>query len=115
MHHSSCAVCHPDQVIGVLAPVSAVLPSGATVDVDTDFPFGDDAIITVDATASSAAVPLRVRVPAWATAATLDGAPVANGTFASVACAAGAVTTVALSLAPAVRVEARPRGFSGGV
>ena len=53
-----------------------------------------------------------MRVPAWATAATVNGARAANGTWHSLACAAGAAECVAtIDFAPAVRVE---RGGAGG-
>lgn len=89
------------------------------VNVITDYPFGDSVTIKVTVpSTSTAAVPLQVRIPGWATAATLsassedDGfsplqAGLKNGTMASVAgcCKPGATTTVVLALNPAIVVE----------
>eukprot|EP00662_Eupelagonemidae_sp_cell21_P043791 gene43791-59714_t len=40
--------------------------AGAVITVDTDYPFGDDVTVTVNA--GAAAVPLRLRIPGWAAA-----------------------------------------------
>ncbi|MGW1346947.1 beta-L-arabinofuranosidase domain-containing protein [Kribbella sp. NPDC002412] len=49
-----------------------------SVDVATSYPFEDDITITVS---GSGVVPLNLRIPAWATDATVDGKPVAAGTI----------------------------------
>lgn len=60
------------------APAAAKLPSGATVEVDTTYPFGDDATVTVRAAAGT---PVYLRIPGWAVKATVNGAAAANGTL----------------------------------
>ena len=55
-----------------LAPISATLPSGVFVNVSGDYPFGDDVTITLcGLPAGALTFPLLVRVPGWATAATI--------------------------------------------
>ena len=103
-----------------LAPMSASLPGGVTVAVSGDYPFNDDVTISLSGLpAGPLAYPLYVRVPAWATAATLSingGAAAsvgsANGTMLRVAWsgAAGPAVTVTLHTNPAVRVEAHYNG-----
>ena len=91
------------------APLTARTPL-ATVDIATDYPFGDDATVTV--TPVGADVPVMLRIPAWATAATLSvngGAPVAlgaaNGTFFTSSTVGGVATTFDIAFNPAVRIE----------
>jgi hypothetical protein len=79
------------------------------VNVSTDYPFDD--VVTVTVTGATAGMPLYVRIPSWATAATLAvnggaAAPVggANGTMFKVA-APAATTTVVLDTAPTLRVS----------
>ncbi len=55
--------------VGVFAPGSAVLPHGSTITLDTVYPYGDVINVTLHATA---AMPLYIRVPQWATQATLS-------------------------------------------
>ena len=66
----------PDNGIAVslLGPVTATYPNGVTVSVSGDYPFEDDVTITVvNPNASiTSPVPLQVRIPAWATTATLS-------------------------------------------
>jgi hypothetical protein len=83
------------------------------VNVSTAYPFGDTVLISV--TGAPAGMPLRVRVPSWASAATLavDGGapvPVANGSLALVALAGGAETVLTLELRPEVRTVLRGGG-----
>lgn len=47
---------------------------------------------------------MKLRIPRWATRATVGGKPAANGTLFSVACAAGS-TAIAVDFAPIVVVE----------
>jgi len=87
-----------------------------TINVTTDYPFDDDVTVTLSGLpAGAVAFPLYIRVPSWASNATLSvagGAPApvgaANGTMLRVAWAgaAGPTATVALATNPAVRVSA---------
>ena len=92
----------------LLLPTTATVPigGGATVVVETDYPFGDTVTVRVRATA---AVTLHVRVPAWASRATasLNGAAhtkVAGGAYHTVQCTAGE-TAFVLELNPDIVVE----------
>jgi DUF1680 family protein len=110
--------------VGVFAPVSAVfpagssLPTGTRVEVNTRYPFGDTVEVVVDVPESdlTVQVPLHVRIPGWATQATMQsvhaagGTPVAHptleaGAMHTVLCSVGQKTTVTLQLNPAVQVE----------
>ena len=136
--------------IGVFAeakatfPAGRSVPAGTTVQVSTDYPFEDEVVVVVtvpppppsDRTPEGRSdgrrgVPLRVRVPAWATKATVAVAssatdendvagadadrasawpneaarPVEAGAMHYVMCLAGATTKVALTLNPEVTVE----------
>ena len=90
------------------APLSAVTPLGA-VTIATDYPFGDVATVTVTPSGSGA-LPVWLRIPSWASGATLsvNGAPPqplagSNGTF--FAAAAAGPTTFALAFNPQIRLE----------
>jgi len=94
-------------VVAVLAPVKAVLDD-LTIQVVTDYPFGDSLQIDVLVTGPSA-VPVYVRIPGWADAATVATAgsspePAANGTLYKVVCNKGA-TTISLELHPTIKIE----------
>ena len=97
-------------VIALIAPVVATLPKGK-VTIVTDYPFGDDVAITVDLTARTdnqapaADTPVHVRIPGWATKATVNGASAKNGTLHTVTAKAGATTSIKVEFAPEVRVE----------
>jgi len=86
------------------------LPSSgaaASIVVNTSYPFGDVATVTV---AAPVGTPVRLRIPGWAVGATVavnGGAPAAaaNGTFFLVA-QPSPNATFAVDFAPAVRVEA---------
>ena len=93
-------------VVASLVPSKATLPStvggGTTVAVDSKYPFGDTATITVTAKTATTAL---VRIPGWADAATVNGGKAGiNGTFFKVACSAGS-TTIKVALNPEIRVE----------
>ena len=92
-------------VVASLVPASITLPDwlggGGTVTTNSSYPFGDDATITADTKSSFA---LKVRVPGWATKATINGKPAPNGTLVTVACAAG-TTTVKVALNPELHFE----------
>ena len=96
-------------VVASLVPSVATLPEvGVTVTVESAYPFGDEANITVRSVHGTT---VRVRVPGWATAATVDGRAAANGTLFPVSIPGGMVpTTIAVALHPEVRVE---RGWGG--
>jgi hypothetical protein len=102
--------------VSILGPVSARLNNGVSINVTTEYPFDDDVTVTLTGLPAGAlAYPLYIRIPSWATNATLavnGGAPVpvgaANGTMLRVAWAgaAGPTATVVLATNPAVRVSA---------
>ena len=98
-------------VIAIIAPVVAKLPK-ATVEVVTDYPFGDTVAIAVDLSSgtnekntAAADTPVHIRIPGWATKATVDGSPAANGTLHSVMAKAGSKSTIKVDFSPEVRVE----------
>ena len=72
-------------VIAVIAPVKATLDDGSTVEIVTDYPFGD--LVTVNVELKKAAN-VHVRIPGWATKATVQGkAPTCGaGCLEAVAC-----------------------------
>ena len=90
-------------VIALIAPVTAKL-SKATVEVVTDYPFGDDVNIAVDVTGAKD-TPVHIRIPHWAIKATVNGAPAKNGTLHAVTAKAGAKTVFKVEFSPEVRVE----------
>lgn len=103
-------------VISLLGPVLATLPSGATVNVTGEYPFEDILTITVsNPSGASAPTPLYIRVPAWATQATVTvngGAPISvgskNGTVMSVpltGVSASGSYTVVFDTNPAIIVD----------
>eukprot|EP01062_Namystynia_karyoxenos_P031287 TRINITY_DN23219_c0_g1_i1.p1 TRINITY_DN23219_c0_g1~~TRINITY_DN23219_c0_g1_i1.p1 ORF type:complete len:759 (+),score=211.75 TRINITY_DN23219_c0_g1_i1:84-2360(+) len=72
--------------VGTYAPATAALPGGASVDIDTEYPFGDSVTVTVTVAADT---PVYLRIPAWATRATVNGAGAANGTMHKAVAAKG--------------------------
>ena len=96
------AATPPAVVVAMLIPVRAtVAAANASIHVQSDYPFADGGTITVTA---GQPITLKVRIPAWATRATLNGTGVANGTLAAVLCPAGD-TVVVVHFAPELRVE----------
>ena len=92
----------PAVVIASLLPLRAtVAAASASIVIDTSYPFGDGGTVHVTAAKPTT---LKVRIPGWAVGATVNGRRVANGTFASVACAPGN-TSVAVAFKPEVRIE----------
>ena len=87
-------------VIASLLPLTATV-AAARLHIDTGYPFGDIATVTVTATAATT---VKIRIPGWATKATVDGKPATNGTLVAIECAVGS-TVVNVDLAPAVVVE----------
>jgi hypothetical protein len=92
-------------VVAILAPASAALPGGGTVETATSYPFGDTATITVALPVTRRAMKTVIRIPGWASAASVNQQPARNGTMVAIACAAGSTTTITVDLKPAVRVE----------
>ena len=100
--------------VSILGPVSARLAGSVSIDVSGDYPFDDNVTITLSGLpAGGVAYPLYVRVPSWATDATLSvngGAPMgvgeANGTMFRVpwGSATGPVVVVVLATNPVIRV-----------
>jgi hypothetical protein len=96
-------------VVAMWAPVNATVAGVASVQITTDYPFGDEATVVV-APSGGAAVPVLLRIPSWATSAALsiDGGeaiPLAgsNGTFYATSTAAGgAPTTFTVAFNPAI-------------
>ncbi len=85
------------------------LPGGASavVSVNTTYPFGDDAVVTVTAPVGTR---VRLRIPGWATAArvcVVGGACAAarNGTFWAAA-QASPTASYSVDFAPTIRVDA---------
>ena len=96
--------------VGLLLPFNATMPErvggGAFVAVLTDYPFGDEVLVSVTARAS---VLLKLRIPAWASDATVAvnsgrPRPVPPSRYFTHRCGVG-VTIVTLSLNPVIRVE----------
>jgi uncharacterized protein len=80
--------------------------NGLSVDVSTSYPFEDDVTITVS---GSGVVPLNLRIPGWATGATVDGSAVAAGTLHQVRRDwSGGPHVVRLHLPAAVKAVPRP-------
>lgn len=107
-------------VISFFAPVNATLPhrvgGGAHIAVITDYPFGDTVRIVVVGV-SRGGMQLKVRVPGWATRATVttdSGVPVpaVSGAYHTVECGAGD-TEVLLNLSPQISVETGWGGYKG--
>jgi len=88
-------------VVGSYAPASAVLPNGVSLDIDTEYPFGDVAIVTVKAKQTTS---VYLRIPAWAVNATVDGTKASNGTM-WVGKAAAGTTKFTVDFAPTIRLE----------
>ena len=92
--------------VSAWGPVTAVMPSGAHVNVTTNYPFSDDAQVTLTGLqapllrgSGGVMTPVRLRIPSWATNASISingAAPVYLG-----AAAAGTMYAVPLSGVPA--------------
>jgi len=93
-------------VVASLVPLRATLPphigGGAVLTTASRYPFGDDALLTVQVPHGHSTTAL-IRIPTWADRATLNGSPAPNGTLVAVPCAQG-TTEITVSLHPAVRV-----------
>jgi hypothetical protein len=87
--------------VAIYAPASAKLSDGTVVDVDTTYPFGDSVVVTVTASKPTA---VYLRIPEWATRATVNGTPAKNGTMWEGTAGAGS-TKFDIAFNPAVRLE----------
>ncbi len=77
--------------VGLFAPAAATLPDGSTIAVQTDYPFDDVVTVVLNA---KAAMPLYMRVPAWAINATMTVQGVAQAS----GCAEGSCMCMPVSL-----------------
>jgi hypothetical protein len=90
--------------VASLLPLRAtVAAASANLTIDSSYPFADGA--TVHLTTRTTATTLKLRIPAWANHATVDGVRAPNGTLAAVHCPPGTTTTVRVELSPSVVVE----------
>jgi len=88
--------------VAIWAPAAANLANGATVDIDTDYPYEDAATVTV--TNAKAGMPLYLRIPGWAEGTTVNGKAAKENTMAKFVCTAGSNTFV-VKFAPKIRLE----------
>jgi hypothetical protein len=103
----------PDGGVAVssLGPVSASLPNGVLLNVSGEYPFEDDVTVTLSGL-SGTAIPLYIRIPSWATNASItvnggSSVPVGafNGTMYKVSYTLSSSTvSVVLSTNPTVRL-----------
>ena len=93
--------------VTLLIPASATLKDGATVNVTTTYPFEDTVVVTCQTSKSKPrSFPLSIRVPVWATNATLNGLAVAAGMFSQQRCQSNsAANRFVLELSPEIAVE----------
>ena len=95
--------------IAHLLPVNVSMPTLGTLAISTEYPFGDQVILTaVPAAGRTTPLSVRVRIPGWAvgTSVSVDsGAPFAlrNGTVWEWNVAAGASSTALIVLLPEIR------------
>ena len=102
--------------VALLLPASAKLADGSTVVVETSYPFEDLVVVRcIPARGRTTTLPLYIRVPHWATQATINGTAVPAGTMAKRSCGAGQPTAFILDLSPEVLVEEWAGDRHGGV
>jgi hypothetical protein len=102
-------------VVALLLPVAAKLPDGARVLVETDYPFEDAVQISYTPPPSRrSTVSLYIRVPTWATHATINGTAVPPGKMSKHLCPAGDTTVLVMELAPDITVEQWAADKHGG-
>ena len=94
----------PGVVVGIWAPQIAVTSKTSSVTVETEYPFGDDATVTV-ANTGITDLAVKLRIPSWSTAATVNGAAAANGTLWAGTAPASMTTTFKLEFNPEVRLQ----------
>lgn len=87
-------------VVSIWAPAAGTTAYG-NIEVETTYPFGDDAIVKVEATS---ALLLYMRIPGWASEASVDGKPAAAGSMFQVPLSAGS-TQVSVKFNPRIRIE----------
>merc|ERR1719272_2334695 len=87
--------------VGLYAPATVELVDGSVVDIETEYPFEDVATITVTAKKD---MPVYLRIPNWATQATVDGNAAANGTMWKGEAKQG-TTKFVIEFNPTVRLE----------
>eukprot|EP00041_Stephanoeca_diplocostata_P033227 m.1093373 g.1093373 ORF g.1093373 m.1093373 type:complete len:968 (+) comp24297_c0_seq3:111-3014(+) len=95
-------------VIASLVPAFATVSSvGATVSVNSSYPFDDVATISVavDGAVKGASITTGVRIPGWASRATVNGVSAPNGTIVKVPCPRGASTVIVVHLNTEARIE----------
>jgi hypothetical protein len=94
--------------VGIYAPASAKLPAtvggGAVIDLETSYPF-DDAVAVTVTNKGDAPMPVYLRIPEWASKATVDGVAARNGTMHKAMAAPHAVTMFAVAFNPEIRLE----------
>ena len=94
-------------VVAALLPLNATLPAtiggGATVSIDTTYPFGQTATLLVTVPDAHTTT-VHIRIPGWASGATVDGAPAVSGALHPVPLQAGR-TRIEVRLPMSVRVE----------
>jgi hypothetical protein len=98
----------PDEgaAVVLLVPTTATLDDGSTVRVDTSYPFEDTVRISCATNKSGTSFPLYIRVPAWATNATINGKPVTAASFSKHSCTNRSVSGLfTLELNPAIVLE----------
>ena len=92
-------------VVGLYAPLTSKSTSnGLTVVIDTEYPFGDEARVSVT-NAGEKAAPVLLRIPTWATSATVNGDKATAGQFWQGSVGAGASETFAVAFNPQIRTE----------
>jgi hypothetical protein len=105
--------------VNMWAPLKAITPLGS-IEVVTDYPFGDTATVTVTPNPSTSPANLLLRIPSWASQATLsiDGGadtPLvgSNGTFFPTRTRAdGLSSTFVIKFNPQIRLEAWGGGMA---
>lgn len=105
--------------LSLLGPLTATV-NGVTLTVDTQYPFDD--YLNISVTNAPQAFPLYIRVPGWATAATLsvDGGPAMpvgayNGTMYQVLLVNAGDHSLVYALNPAIFVDSIAVGFNGAI
>lgn len=101
--------------LSVLGPVAATLSNGVSVNVSTDYPFGDDVnVYLTNLPTGLVSLPVYVRIPNWATSAAISingGTPYSVGQFAGsmyrvpLAGVYGPAVAVTLLTNPSIRIE----------
>ena len=87
------------------APLSAKSTSnGLAVVIDTQYPFGDEAHVSV-ANAGEKSAPVLLRIPSWATSATVNGNKALAGKFWQGEVGAGVTGTFVVAFNPQIRTE----------